>query len=545
MLTPRFELTQNPQFVILVIHAPYTKVTDAELFFHGNDFKFFSKPYFLRLTLPGEVKENGNEKATYDAEKGTFTIKMPKMSPGEVFEGLDMITKLLTPSGKISAASPVIEVLDSTELKEDKDDDEFDWQIEQIPWSDDSTICGEKYGFANERYGVCTRLQEELPDLVDIKNPDHKSIEERRKERINAETAQFSDDHYLADMYQTELIQEVLEFQAPWEKLYYNLGNSGNADELVSFTEAEREQMKKLPKKEYLLNKATKQTLFLGLVDILYAYAYDVRTTEGEQTVESSWTISKLSATLSWLEVFTSLKSVTITTVRRSLCYPLLRNWNLAMKLIKDTQQILSLGRNFVLKCLLKIHDTLNDSDSRYVLNDLYITDYCVWVQNVKSKNFMSLAKALEKVEINKGDVNLDLEELEAAARLTLLEKEENVDIPTTDTSESCKSNSVALVGEQLDNLKLSETLSVTEEPSKKSSDQSDEDSATDSDDSSGSIGTSTSCSSCISSSSNSDVYSSAVSDDEGLSDSNDDSSDSEDSNENSSLLQKNCERKR
>ncbi|XP_076313606.1 protein SHQ1 homolog [Tachypleus tridentatus] len=540
MLTPRFELTQNHQFVILVIHAPYTKVTEAELFFEGNDFKFFSKPYFLRLTLPGEVNENGNEKATYDAEKGTFTIKMPKTSPGEVFEGLDMITKLLTPSGKLSAASPLIEVLDSTELEEDKDDDEFDWQIEQIPWSDDTIVCGEKYGFASERYGVCTRLQEELPDLVDVKNPDHKSVEERRRERMTTENVQFNDDHYLADMHQTELVQQVMEFQAPWEKLCYNLGNSSNVDELVSFTEAEKEKMRKLPKKEYLLSKATKQTLFLGLVDILFAYAYDIRTTEGEQTVESSWTISKLSATLSWLEVsIYIIKSVTITSVRRSLCYPLLRNWNLAMKVVKDTQQILSLGRNFVLKCLLKIHETLNDSDSRYVLNDLYITDYCVWIQNIKPKHLMSLAKALEKVEINKGDVNLDLEELEAAARLALLEKEENVDIPKTDTLGSCKSNSVALVGEQLDNLKLSE------EPSKNSSDQSDEDSATDSDDSSGSVGTFTSCSSCISSSSNSGAYSSAFSDDEWLSDSNDDSSDSEDSNENSSLLQKNCERKR
>lgn len=34
-----------------------------------------------------------------------------------------------------------------------------------------------------------------------------------------------------------------------------------------------------------LLDKATQRTLHLGLVDILYAYAYNVRSTEGEGNV--------------------------------------------------------------------------------------------------------------------------------------------------------------------------------------------------------------------------------------------------------------------
>ena len=42
---------------------------------------------------------------------------------------------------------------------------------------------------------------------------------------------------------------------------------------------------------------------FLGLVDVIYAYAYDERTTMGEHTVESWWTVSRLSATLSWFDV--------------------------------------------------------------------------------------------------------------------------------------------------------------------------------------------------------------------------------------------------
>lgn len=41
----------------------------------------------------------------------------------------------------------------------------------------------------------------------------------------------------------------------------------------------------------------------LGLADVLFAYAYDHRTTTGDATVESAWTVAVLSPLLSWLEV--------------------------------------------------------------------------------------------------------------------------------------------------------------------------------------------------------------------------------------------------
>ena len=41
-------------------------------------------------------------------------------------------------------------------------------------------------------------------------------------------------------------------------------------------------------------------------------------------------------------------------------------------------------GRRSVLKVLLEIRGILMDQDCRYVLNDLYITDYCVWIQSTR-----------------------------------------------------------------------------------------------------------------------------------------------------------------
>lgn len=67
-------------------------------------------------------------------------------------------------------------------------------------------------------------------------------------------------------------------------------------------TTIDRETMQRLPRKE-LLDVKNPAAVLLGALDILCAYAYDVRTNEGEHTVESGWTICTLSSTLSCLVV--------------------------------------------------------------------------------------------------------------------------------------------------------------------------------------------------------------------------------------------------
>lgn len=41
-------------------------------------------------------------------------------------------------------------------------------------------------------------------------------------------------------------------------------------------------------------------------------------------------------------------------------------------------------GKAAVLKCLLDIHKIFMESDPAYILNDLFITDYCIWIQKIK-----------------------------------------------------------------------------------------------------------------------------------------------------------------
>ena len=59
MITPRFTIAQSDSCLTVTIYAPFTNVADTEVFMEERDFRFFSKPYFLRLHLPGEVHETG------------------------------------------------------------------------------------------------------------------------------------------------------------------------------------------------------------------------------------------------------------------------------------------------------------------------------------------------------------------------------------------------------------------------------------------------------------------------------------------------------
>ncbi|XP_060565099.1 protein SHQ1 homolog [Ruditapes philippinarum] len=420
MLTPAFEVRQDKDFLTVIIKAPFAKVAETEIFIEEDDFKFYSKPYFLRLALPGKIVEDGREKADYNADNGEFVIVVPKQTPGEHFEGLDMLTKLLEAKGKKPTSSSLIEVIDDGGLEDndeadndDELDEDFDWRVEQVPYKEQPTLTGApKYGFANQKSGAFSRLQNN-----ECSN-DEKSGFNRKKTNLRGSL------HVRADMYEDVLIKPLLDFQPHWcEEV--DLVRGGTPVEMaVELTEDEKEVMRKLPRKEYILDSTEETGVYLGLVDILYAYCYNHRTTEGENNCESGWTICKISSTLSWLEVFTSLEDVVRSCFRRSICYPLYRHWKLNQSVLKDVVTILQLGRRSVLKVLLEIRGILMDQDCRYVLNDLYITDYCVWIQSASEKKLQSLSEALSKLKISKDDIGFNLPELEKLAQHAMLGEE-------------------------------------------------------------------------------------------------------------------------
>ncbi|XP_036037556.1 protein SHQ1 homolog [Onychomys torridus] len=430
MLTPAFELSQDRDFLTVAIRVPHARVSEFDVYFEGVDFKFYAKPYFLRLTLPGRIVENGSEQGSYDADKGIFTIRLPKETPGQHFEGLNMLTALLAPR-KSRSAKPLVEEIGASGVSEEGADDEdsdFDWEIEQTPYEEVSESALQSqchYGFGNLRAGVVQRLQDELSEVIDIKDPDFTPLTERRQKRLAAELAKFDPDHYLADFFEDEAVEQILKYNPWWNDAHAEMMASleqsqehGDDAVLVSFSEEEKFQLRKFVNKSYLLDKTAHCQVYYSLVDILLAYCYEIRVTEGEHNVESAWTIRKLSPTLCWFETWTDVHEILVSFGRRVLCYPLYRHFKLVMKAYRDTIKILQLGKSAVLKCLLDVHKIFQENDPAYILNDLYISDYCVWIQKAKSKKLSALAEALNVVSLSKAQLGLELPELEAAALL-------------------------------------------------------------------------------------------------------------------------------
>lgn len=430
MLTPAFDLSQDPDFLTIAIRVPYARVSEFDVYFEGLDFKFYAKPYFLRLTLPGRIVENGSEQGSYDADKGIFTIRLPKETPGQHFEGLNMLTALLAPR-KSRTAKLLVEEIGVSEVSEEgveDDDEEFDWEIEQSPYEEvpESALNPEcRYGFGNLRSGVFQRLQDELSEVIDIKDPDFTPAAERRQKRLAAELAKFDPDHYLADFFEDEAVKQVLEYIPWWTDLYSKIMPSSKRNQepedftaLVFFSEEEKYQLRNFVNKSYLLDKRAHRQVYYSLIDILLAYCYETRVTEGEKNVESAWNIRKLSPTLCWFETWSNVHEILVSFGRRVLCYPLHRHFKLVMEAYRDTIKILQLGKSAVLKCLLDIHKIFQENDPAYILNDLYISDYCVWIQKAKSKKLSALADALREASLTKAQLGLELEELEAAALL-------------------------------------------------------------------------------------------------------------------------------
>lgn len=159
-----------------------------------------------------------------------------------------------------------------------------------------------------------------------------------------------------------------------------------------------------------------RDAILIGLFDLLFAYCYDHRMTGGEPSCESAWTITILSPMLSWLESYyhqlddnggtISVEPITRVVcycIRRSLIYPYIRNWDFSTNVIlEDVIQILLLGRRTILSCLLQIrtileHTTSNDSCRYYLLNTIFIDDYCIWIQSLDEKYIKEFSNSVRE----------------------------------------------------------------------------------------------------------------------------------------------------
>jgi len=399
MLTPVFEVHQDSNFVFVNVRLPYVKVSSIELDVNGETLELYGKPYFLRLELPGAIIENGQEHSVYDVDSQQLKITLPKEVPGLHFEGLELLTKLLPARDvPVPAPRPLVQVMgdDPSEAEEGQEVLDFHQPECCVPSEAEQqvqiSLAAPTYGF-NQSFSSFFKAYsaEEASEVLDLPNPDSATVYDRRHGRCEQENNKFDPEHYIGDYFEDQPIVELLAFSPHWTTtLAAKL--CGEAARL-QFTEDENEALRRLPNKRYLLNDAA--VTMLSLVDILYCYAYNERTSMGDPSCESAWTICKLSPTLSWFEEFHGIEYTVHSLLRRALCFPLYRNWDLATTVLKDVVAIMQCGRSMVLRCLLQVKKLLEHTEMKYILGILYINDYCVWVQHMSDAALSQCLEAL------------------------------------------------------------------------------------------------------------------------------------------------------
>ncbi|KAJ1734698.1 hypothetical protein LPJ61_000938 [Coemansia biformis] len=480
MITPRFSVRQDEARVYITIHAPHVRAQSIEFDVDDDQFKFFASPYYLRLTFPGRVVEDDGSAASFDATTGDISVALSKQTPGESFANLDLLSSLLATRQEREAAGypdsalpkrPVIEDLDAAGagtsggtvdevLEQARLDEDFDWELPQsLAAEDEEKPLGgsAKYGFNQQYSGYLAHVHNTANEVNEVADPENMTAEERRRGRAACEDAKFDAEYYMSDYVYDDDIQPLIQFTPPFVAALQQLrqakdddamgtptaaarvpGGDATVDELahqvqrglragedggqaveigpaMDFSDGEKKLMMELPRKAHLISD--KRAIYLGLVDLLFAYSLEVRINQGESTVESAWTIGALSATLSNLEQFASLRSTVIACFRRGLAYPLYRNWELCEAALSDVHAICRLGRRAILKAFLAMKQLFDAHDMYYIYSKLYFDDYCVWLQTAASdKAIRSMARKLRGFEINKEETGWSLDECEDLA---------------------------------------------------------------------------------------------------------------------------------
>lgn len=165
------------------------------------------------------------------------------------------------------------------------------------------------------------------------------------------------------------------------------------------------------------------------IIDMLYCFLMDYRCMDFEITCESASNINRLSPSLAGFVYFDNLESLFQSLIRRSLVYPLFRNYDLAIQVKKDLENILVFGSNrMIIMILIKIYKLFDQSSPRYLLNTIFLKDLIIFTQNLSEEEISELLtniKSLESTkELAKEKLGMHIEKLEKHALDSMAEDE-------------------------------------------------------------------------------------------------------------------------
>jgi len=150
--------------------------------------------------------ENGQEKAQYDISKGTIQVLLPKEQPGQEFEDLDLLGRLLArkqdpnlppgPSIQVIGGDDNPNPLEELKAMVDDEEEDFNWEMEQeLPR--EPLVSSARYGFNLQYSAFFDTVQDEVLAVIEIPDLEGSTPASRRELRLQFENDKFDDDHYM------------------------------------------------------------------------------------------------------------------------------------------------------------------------------------------------------------------------------------------------------------------------------------------------------------------------------------------------------------
>lgn len=481
MITPFFTINQDDEFIFIDVKISHVRFNsqNIEMIVDNELFIFSLSPYYLRIRLPFACIDDERSHAQFDSKSESVKIKIPKLNKGEFFPDLDLSSKLLARSingtheeallkeaGEINdgnsqtpketSTKPLIQELDvNNDLsttpgnleKDIAEGERFNWEVaqtmpdEQNDENSHINITKVRYGFNNEYDSIVGVSISNGNDINELGDPEATPASDRIVERLIKENIKFDPEYYAADYIMEKfpspdddkLFTDLIEWKSPitrnfmkWYKAQKELPEEDKEQIMhVEFSKDEQEKMLNLPRKTYLINDAYKPQLLGLLVSLLFAYHFDLRETVGDHTIESAWTVGKLTPQFACLDSQIAisgeqnkenfLKSIAITSIRRALSFPLHRNYKLVSRVWDDVYYNLRGGKRLVLKSLLDLKELFRYHDVYYVYDKIWLEDLCSWIisDQVTEGMIRNLAHDLRKEYVALSKTEITFEKLE------------------------------------------------------------------------------------------------------------------------------------
>lgn len=356
-LTPDFWITQDHDFLHFTIKCPNVRAKDMDLFVADTEFNFNAEPYMLVLHFQHSMRDGEGCTASYDIDTGMFTCTIKKAIPGEDFPEILLLTTLKAPA---KPQKQLFEVVSRDTALE---------------WTEDPPDISH-YGFNFWAIDFFENMEEIIPYVAEIPDPDHTILPARRKQRIEKEEEDYDPDRVISDYLNPfEITPEEL-------KIFYE-----------DFTPDERKKLLDIKRVEFLMSKDVARSSFYSIAEVCYSSVMDVICFGAEGSCESNWTIAKLSPTLSWFDSFEDPREMIIATIRRTMAYCVTRSYSVSERCWKETARLIKNGRTGIIKALVRAKAALEKAEHRWRINKLYIDPMISWIQELKEEEFQQFAK--------------------------------------------------------------------------------------------------------------------------------------------------------